>query len=113
MDIYNTFKVAMEITELAKKYDLEETGNSSPEEIQSRNFAKELDVIHDKLLYLGKFSKEDVLEKEAVNTVSVTGLPSYSKLIVYYVYEDEQMALVEDTAMNLHLIPLEIVKFNE
>lgn len=113
MNIINTFKVAKEISEIAKRYDSEDGGTNEQADILRRQFINELDMLHSKLLQLGKFTREDVLFNEASNIKKHEDLLSHTKLDVHYIYENEKLALVEDTAMDLYLIPLDIINIHE
>lgn len=113
MDIRNTFKVAQEISSLYDKYSNEDIGNNEQAEIHYNRFTEELAMLHSKLLQIGQFAREDILDNQASTIVKYDTLPSHASVTVYYVYENEQLALVEDTAMELYLIPLDNLKFKD
>jgi hypothetical protein len=112
MDIKNTFMVTQEMAELAKKYDdlSEQTQNEELKDAYSQ-FVSKLDEYHSKMLRLSMYSTDDVVEKEAVNTSSLDGLPSHCKLTVLYEYHHEGLALVESTGSSLYLVPLDKLRF--
>lgn len=118
MDLKNTFKVAEEdISKMISKYYDESNANDDKESINEvdilrKQFVSELDMLHSKLLQLGKYSREDVQDRAVTNIKRYEGLASYTKLNLCYEYEKEQLALVEDTGGGLHLIPLDIIKYH-
>lgn len=113
MDIKNTFKIAQEIAALSTKYENEDIGNNEQAEVLNKKFIDELDMLHSKLLQLSMYATDKLLNKTAVNTKTYEQLSSYSNLSVYYIYENEGLALVEDTGMGLHLVPLNILRFED
>lgn len=105
------FDIAKEISDLSDSYHIKL--DSVPEDKSEiyETFINQLDECHSKLLKLGKYS-ENPLNIVAVSEEKINNLPSYSQVNILYKYDDGY-ALVEDTAMELHLVPFKRLKIEE
>jgi hypothetical protein len=107
----NTFNIAVELGSLYNKYaDLSER---TTDEIIKKVYEEAADhfaELHSKLLEIGRFVNEDKMIGDTTSVLKSYGnLKSHTQVYVYYKY-DNGLALVEDTAMEEHLVPQSILK---
>ncbi|OPA78500.1 hypothetical protein BVG16_11555 [Paenibacillus selenitireducens] len=111
MNINNTFEVSKKITALADKYN--ELSTKASDEVLKNVYAEmtfQLDEIYAELLQISNHYPDDKNEKIVTIKKSIDGLSSDSELTLLHEYEHENLALVEDTSMEVYLVPLDVLK---
>ncbi|WP_314586986.1 hypothetical protein [Paenibacillus terrigena] len=111
MNIKNTFAVAKEMEALADKYN-ELAAQASVEEVRKiyTELTYQLDELQSKLLQISQHYPEEQEEKVVTLKHEIDELPAGSEMTLLHVYASENLALVEDEAMELYLVPFDAIQ---
>ncbi|WP_018756939.1 hypothetical protein [Paenibacillus terrigena] len=111
MNIKNTFAVAKEMETLANGYN-ELAAQAASEEMRNiyTEMTYHLDELQSKLLQISNYYPEGQVEKAVTLHREIRELPAGSEITLLHSYDNENLALVEDEAMELYLIPLDALE---
>ncbi|MDK8180350.1 hypothetical protein [Paenibacillus sp. UMB4589-SE434] len=111
MNINNTFEVSKKIATLADEYN--ELSSKETDEVLRNRYTEltfQLDEIYSELLQISNYYPDDKTEKIVTITKSIEGLSAHTQLVLLHEYEKENLALVEDSSMEVYLVPLDALK---
>ena len=111
MNLKNTFAIAKEMEILANEYN-ELAAQASVEEVRNiyTELTYQLDELQSKLLQISNYYPEGQIEKAVSLTREIEDLPAGSELTLLHAYDSENLALVEDEAMELYLLPFDALE---